>query len=137
MPRYNKAKHQIENEAFAEAVKHLYAKYHVTEYEKGGFCIVLPQLRSDLITEGQSLNHCVGGEGYYKRHISGTQMIFFVRKVEDRGKPFFTMELNMETYRIMQLYGFGDCSAPKEVKQFAEGFAKKLASAARVERRSA
>ena len=28
------------------------------------------------------------------------------------------------TWRIKQLYGFGDCSAPKEVRDFANAFSK-------------
>lgn len=138
LARFNECKQEIENEAFIEAVKPLYAGFgSLAEYEKNGFCIVLPQKRSDLTTEGQSLNHCVGGDGYYKRHIAGTKMIFFVRKVEDREKPFFTMEIDMTDFRICQLYGFSDCSAPKDVRQFAEGFARKLAAPASAERRTA
>ena len=127
LPRFNEIKHEAENVLFAEKVKSLYANLRLTAFEKDGFCIVFPQLRSDLITEGQSLNHCVGGQGYYERHIAGTRMIFFVRKVENRSKPFFTMEVDMTDFRIRQLYGFGDCSAPPEVRKFAEAFVKKLA----------
>ena len=134
VPRYNEIKHEAENMLFAEKVKSLYANLRVTEFEKNGFCIVLPQLRSDLIAEGQSLNHCVGGEGYFERHIAGTKMIFFVRHVECREKPFFTLEVNMSDFRIGQLYGFGDCSAPKEVRRFAEDFVKALRSPARADR---
>lgn len=127
LPRFNQLKHEAEDMLFVNAVKPLYEDLNITEYEKNGFCIVLPQLRSDLITEGQSLNHCVGGEGYYKRHIEGINMIFFVRKTEARTKPYFTMEIDMTTFKIKQLYGFGDCSAPKDVRKFAEGFVKELA----------
>jgi len=135
--RFNAVKHEVEDTIFVEKVKDLYARLSVTEFEKDGFCIILPQLRSDLITEGQSLNHCVGGEGYYKNHIAGTKMIFFVRKSDRPNKPFFTLEVNMDTYKINQLYGFGDCSAPKEVRRFAEAFVKKLAAPAAAQRRTA
>lgn len=119
-----------ESMEFSEAVKPLYDALPIREYERSGFCIVLPQERADLIREGQSLNHCVGGERYYKNHIAGTRMIFFVRKVEDRDKPFFTMEIDMKRFTICQLYGFGDCSAPKDVRRFAEEFTKKLSAPA-------
>lgn len=137
LSRFNAVKHEAEDTIFAAKVRDLYASLSVTEFEKDGFCIVLPQLRSDLITEGQSLNHCVGGEGYYKNHIAGTKMIFFVRKADRPQKPFFTLEVNMETHKINQLYGFGDCSAPKEVRRFAEAFVKKLAAPAVAQRRTA
>lgn len=127
LPRFNEHKHEAENNIFKDAVSMLY-EHMLTEYAKGGYCIVLPQKRSDLTTEGQSLNHCVGTDRYYKNHIAGTSMIFFIRKAENAGKPYFTMELDMFSYRIKQLYGFGDCSAPKEVRKFAEGYVKALAS---------
>lgn len=129
LPRFNEVKHEVEDAIFQAEVAPLYAQLRVTEFVRDGFCIVLPRLRSELITEGQSLNHCVGGEHYYKNHIAGTAMIFFVRRAKAPGKPYFTMEVDMVSYRIKQLYGFGNCSAPKEVRQFAEAFVKKLAPA--------
>ena len=129
LPRFNEVKHEAEDITFQAAVAPLYAQLRVAQFEQGGFCIVLPRLRSELITEGQSLNHCVGADRYYKGHIDGTAMIFFVRRASAPGKPFFTMEVDMTSYRIKQLYGFGNCSAPKEVRQFAEAFVKKLAPA--------
>lgn len=126
VPRFNKIKHAVADETFKAAVGPLYERLRVTQFEQAGFCIVLPQLRSELITEGQSLNHCVGQDKYYKNHINGTNMIFFVRKANDPKKPFFTMEVDMIDYHIVQLYGFGDCSAPKEVRRFAEAYVRRL-----------
>lgn len=132
LPRFNAVKQEAEDKIFEEAVRPIYDHFPFTEYENNGFCIVLPWKRSELTTEGQSLNHCVGGDGYYKRHIAGTNMIFFVRKTSEPNKPFFTMEVTMSNYRIAQLYGFGDRSAPKEVRAFAESFVKKLASGRKI-----
>lgn len=134
--RFNQKKDEAEDKRFIKAVAVIYAGLRLTAYEKDGYCIVLPQRRSDLTTEGQSLNHCVGGDGYYMRHIAGDRLIFFVRKAVDRAKPFFTMEVDMKDYRICQLYGFGDCSAPPDVRKFAEAFVRKLAPA-KVERKTA
>ena len=127
--RYNAVKQEIENSRFIEAVTPIYEALRLTAFERNGFCIVLPQKRSDLTTEGQSLNHCVGGEAYANNHMAGKRLIFFVRKISNRAKPFFTMEVDMTDFRICQLYGFGDCSAPPEVRKFAEAFVKKLAPA--------
>ena len=129
LPRFNQVKQEAEDNRFVETVKPIYEKLRAKDFEKGGFCIVLPQRRSDLTTEGQSLNHCVGGEMYYKNHIAGKRLIFFVREIKNRAKPFFTMEVDMTDFRICQLYGFGDCSAPDNVRKFAEAFVKKLAPA--------
>ena len=127
--RYNAVKQEIENSRFVDAVKPIYEALRLTAFEKDGFCIVLPQKRSDLTAEGQSLNHCVGGQAYANNHMAGKRLIFFVRKISNRAKPFFTMEVDMTDFRICQLYGFGDCSAPLDVRKFAEAFVKKLAPA--------
>ena len=111
------------NQEFHERVTQIYASLGLAGYQKGDFCIVLPQKRTDLIAEGQSLNHCVGMDCYYRKHMEGQRMIFFIRAVSAPEKPYFTMELDVLTGRILQLYGFGDCSAPKDVRKFAEDFA--------------
>ena len=129
LPRFNAVKQEAEDKRFVESVKSVYEGLRLTAFEKDGFCIMLPQKRSDLTKEGQSLNHCVGGQSYANNHMAGRRLIFFVREISNRAKPFFTMEVDMTDFRICQLYGFGDCSAPKEVRQFAEAFVKKLAPA--------
>ena len=128
-PRFNAVKQEAENNLFVKAVESIYAGLRLTAFEKDGFCIVLPQKRSDLIAEGQTLNHCVGGQSYANNHMAGRKLIFFVREISNRAKPFFTMEVDMTYFRICQLYGFGDCSAPPDVRKFAEAFVKKLAPA--------
>jgi len=117
---YNK----VEDGEFKQAVEKLYQG--MKEYAKGDYCIVFPSLRSELITEGQTLNHCVGNDNYYKGHIAGTRMIFFVRMALEPEKPYFTMEIDMRELKIMQLHGFSHRSAPPEVRKFANEFLKTL-----------
>lgn len=126
LDEFNRLKFEKENKAFVKAVKVLYEKLPVREFKNDKFCIVLPQLRSDLVTEGKSLKHCVGGINYAEKHMKGTSMIFFVRRIENRDKPFFTMEVNMQYRQIVQIHGFGNCSAPPDVRKFAENFVKAL-----------
>lgn len=128
-------KNKAENEVFSRKAAEQYARYGISEYSRGDYCVRLPRLRTDLIIEGQSLNHCVGGQHYADNHKSGERMIFFIRKNENPDKPFFTMELCMSDYSIKQLYGFGDCSAPAEVREFARDFVKSISKKA--ERRTA
>lgn len=129
--RYNAVMHEIEmikgkelDQKFNKRVSEHYSRLGLTGFQRDGFRIVLPQKRTDLIAEGQSLNHCVGGESYYKKCMIGVNMIFFVRKEDNPGKPYFTMEMDVTTGKIIQLYGFGDCSAPKEVRAFANAFSQ-------------
>lgn len=124
LPRFNQMKHKMEDKKFKQAVERLYSG--MKAYAKGDYCIAFPALRSDLITEGQSLNHCVGADRYYENHMAGTRMIFFVRQTNEPEKPFFTMEIDMRELKILQLYGFGDRSAPLEVRKFANEFLRTL-----------
>lgn len=129
--RFNQVKEEIKmqkaaklDDSFHEKAVQLYSQYGLSEYTKGEYTVVLPQKRTDLIAEGQSLNHCVGGDRYYQNHMDGVFMIFFIRKAAEPAKPFVTMELDMRDGTIKQLYGFGDCTPQKEVRDFAHGFAK-------------
>lgn len=97
-------------------------------YEKDGFTVLMPHDRQDFIREGQELSHCVGQERYYKNHISGEKMIFFIRKADKPGKAYFTAEINMVTFSVIQLYGYGDCLPPANVRKFTREFALWLKS---------
>jgi len=123
---FNKLKFEKENEAFVNAVKPIYAALPVQSFSNGQFSIVLPQLRSDLTAEGQSLGHCVGGSHYSDDHMKGTRMIFFVRRTEKIDKPYFTLQIDMEKGFIIQLHGRGNCNAPVEVRKFAESYLKAI-----------
>ena len=124
VPRFNEVKHAVEDINFAHATEKLYEG--MTEYANDGYLIVFPTKRSQFITEGQALNHCVGTETYYKRHLEGLKMIFFVRREELPDKPFYTMEVDMRALKITQLYGFGNTSVSTEVRKFANAFLRKL-----------
>ncbi|MDO4381164.1 MAG: PcfJ domain-containing protein [Clostridia bacterium] len=120
--RYNAAIQAERDAASKKALEFVNAWYN--GYQKDGFCIVVPKERADFIREGQILSHCVGGEHYYKNHISGTKMIFFIRQVENTEKPFYTAEIDMTSFQVLQCYGFGDKAAPKEIKDFIKSFAR-------------
>lgn len=94
------------------------------EYASEDYCVMYPQTKNDFINEGRSLHHCVGNAGYYDRHVLGRSMVFFIRRASQPEKPFFTTEIDMDAGRIKQLYGFSDCSAPKDVRSFTEGFVR-------------
>lgn len=62
----------------------------VFESEDDEFLIRLPVKLSEIIREGGSLNHCVGG--YVDRHATGSTTILFLRKKSDKDKSFYTIE---------------------------------------------
>ncbi len=109
---------------FEAVTERLYRE--IGEYRKGEYMITYPKCKKDFVIEGTSLNHCVGGSQYYENHIEGQRIIAFVRKIEEPQIPYFTIEIDLGTLRVIQLYGFGDCNPPKEVKAFVDGWVRQL-----------
>lgn len=72
----------------------------------------------ELKDEGKQLHHCVAS--YAERVASGNTDIFLIRKVESPDKPFFTLELNEESVRVVQNRGKGNCDRTPEVEAFEE-----------------
>lgn len=64
-------------------------------------------------------------------------MVFFIQKTSKPDTPFFTAEIEMDTGRIIQLYGFGECSASKDVRAFTEEFARAVVKWRSMERKKA
>lgn len=122
--RVSEIRNEKENEHFAARCEELYRGMH--GYSSKEYTVVFPRLRTDLIAEGQSLNHCVGGAHYRDTHLGGEKMIFFIRSTEAPDKPLYTLQANVKTGTICQLYGYGDKAAPAVVREFCERFLKQL-----------
>lgn len=91
-------------------------------YEDEQYLICPPQSFQDFMQEGKQLEHCVCANGYYNGHIKGERLIFFVREKVDVQKPFYTLEYDVVGQRIMQLRGYRNQAAPREVRQFVDGW---------------
>jgi hypothetical protein len=78
-------------------------KKRIEKYEKIGdeFEIIVPREPKDIINEGASLSHCVGG--YLESVASGYKTILFLRKISDPDKSFYTIEVNDS--HIVQIHG--------------------------------
>lgn len=100
-----------------------YEKYsNLYSYEDKDFCIMPPRRHNDLKNEGKTLCHCVAT--YAKKVATEKTIILFVRKTNEKEKPYFTLELNPVTLRIEQCRGFENCSYPNEVKKFMDKWYK-------------
>lgn len=91
------------------------------------YTVVLPKSVQDIVDEGKALSHCVGG--YADRHAKGALTILFIRKNDDLGTPFYTMEVAND-YHIVQCRGyknnFANNPKPKEMTAFEEKYAAYL-----------
>ncbi len=77
-------------------------------FELDGLCVRAPQSVQEIVAEGRTLRHCVGG--YAARHAEGKVTILFLRKMKNPEAPYVTIELtaeqNPKKLRIVQIHGF-------------------------------
>lgn len=72
--------------------------------------IIIPAEKcEDLMKEGRALHHCVGRDDYYmKRMAAGRTWILFLREKERPEEPYYTIEIDMETNKVLQYYSAFD-----------------------------
>ena len=94
------------------------------EWSDGRICAVLPRVNADLVDEGRTLRHCVGGYG--KSHVAG-KLVIFIRHARRPERSWFTLNIDTtgDRWREIQLHGYGNERAngkqlriPEEVRAF-------------------
>ncbi len=109
--------YQIEHEEEIKKYKRIYKKL-CQRYEFAGdeFEIVVPENAGQIISEGKTLHHCVGG--YATRHCKGECIILFLRRREQHEIPYGTIELSAKKIgELIQLRGEHNCAKPKEASE--------------------
>lgn len=86
-------------------------------YEEGGMIIRPAETAGEIILEGQTLHHCVGGDTYLGKHDEGKTIIFFLRAAAVKDVPYITVELDPKERRILQWYGVRDTKPDKAAVQ--------------------
>ncbi|MFS8214788.1 PcfJ domain-containing protein [Paenibacillus sp. S29] len=77
----------------------------------------------ELFEEGKSLLHCVGG--YADSYGKGETDLFFIRRIDQPDKPYYTMEV--QKGKVVQCRCFENKGMTLEVRAFVDQFiAKKL-----------
>lgn len=117
-----KAEAEAKKYGYPERYKKLCKKF---DFEYGELMIVVPKAASEIITEGNILQHCVGS--YTSDHIKGQTTILFLRHISEPDKPYYTIEVNEKTKVIVQCHGFMNewkNQKAQEVKAFEKEFAK-------------
>lgn len=105
------------NAQLAEAFADMNRQIEELAWEDGGLLIRPAANSGELQREGKCLHHCVGG--YSRAHCEG-KPIFFIRRAEEPEKPFFTLQLNAETGKVLQNRGLRNCARTQEVQEFEE-----------------
>lgn len=74
-------------------------------YEDDKYLIRIPNNLTEIVIEGSTLRHCVGG--YTERHARGNTTIMFLRRKDCPDIPFYTIELD-NNKNIVQIHGYGN-----------------------------
>ncbi len=94
-----------EIERYRKRLKALKKRY---AFRFGGLQIVVPESSEEIIREGKTLCHCVGG--YAARHIEGMTTILFLRKERTPNRSFLTIEVEEDKVTrkvsIRQIHGY-------------------------------
>ena len=111
-----KRRKQAEIEKRRPAFEKAVAPLEEWSWEDGGICIRPVHTEQELIDEGSALHHCVGGYG--PTVAKGESCIFFIRRAETPGKPWFTLQVEIAALKEIQNHGLRNCGPTMEVKEF-------------------
>jgi predicted RNA-binding Zn-ribbon protein involved in translation (DUF1610 family) len=121
----NKEKYKIHNAKYM-SIKQMNRELNdLYFYEDSKFLIRAPMDAAEIVKEGQSLHHCVGGGGYSERMANKSIAILFLRDKENPDVSYYTLEINRETNRIVQSHGYRDKDSDKNrIAEFIKKFTK-------------
>lgn len=113
-------KNKADQEKFQKAVE----KLEKFAWSEGEFFIRPAREQMELMAEGKALHHCVGG--YIRDMAEGETAIFFLRKVSEPDKPFYTLELQKK--RVIQCRTEHNASYDRnpDVKNFVDMWMEKV-----------
>lgn len=77
-----------------------------------GYIIRPAKDAGEIIMEGRTLHHCVGGDNYLSKHNKGQTAILFLRKEKTPNTPYITIEI--DGTKIRQWYGAHDRKPKQE-----------------------
>lgn len=100
---HRKIEQEKQHKEFNKRLRKMY------EFSYGELCIVVPGSTQEIIMEGSTLRHCVGG--YAARHFNDKVTILFLRHKRKPDTPFVTIEIiprskMKEKVVIRQIHGY-------------------------------
>jgi hypothetical protein len=96
-------------------------------FEDDQFLIRAPIDAAEIVKEGQSLHHCVGGGGYSERMAKGEIAILFLRDKQALDIPYYTLEVNRKDNTVWQVHGYKNKDKDiKRIHTFINKFKKNI-----------
>lgn len=126
---HDKVAHRIKMKADAKVRRDFKKAYHdiagKMDFEMGGMKIMYPATPDDIISEGNTLHHCVGG--YVDRVARKECIILFLRQCAEESSSFYTIEVRER--EIIQVRGMKNAAPTPEVEKFMKQWKKKVLEA--------
>lgn len=122
-----------EKNKFAGDFARLREKYAPLSWSDGDLCIRVAATPQELIDEGDTLHHCVGG--YHSKHAAETDVIFFVRHARRPERSWYTLDICMtgKAPAEVQLHGYrnewcnkGKLHIPRRVRDFCDRWEREV-----------
>lgn len=107
----DKRKQEV-NDRFPDIKKHYRRIRNRYYYENDEYIIRPARSAAEIVDEGRTLHHCVGGDSYLTKHNTGKSYILFLRFKIDEDAPYVTIEI--DGTKILQWYGAYDKKPDKE-----------------------
>lgn len=109
--------HYVEDKALNDKIDGFVSRLNRRYGYKTSSLILRPVTSTmELIREGTSLRHCVGG--YAARYANGETVILVIRRLSSPGKPYFTVEVRGDM--LIQCRGMRNAPASPDVQAFLD-----------------
>lgn len=96
-------------------------------YEDDDYLIRPARSAAEIVEEGRTLHHCVGGDGYLSKHNEGKSYILMLRFKKKPAIPYITVEIEGNSPKILQWYGANDKKPDqKHMQKWLDGYINRL-----------
>lgn len=111
---------EIEDAKEAEGFAERFAALEGYSFEQDGLLIRPAKTKGEFREEGKALHHCVAT--YAARHKAGMTAIFFIRRVDEPNRPYYTLEYNEKNGLVCQNRGLNNCARTDEIIAFEKSW---------------
>lgn len=96
-------------------------------YEDDQMLIRPARSAKEIVIEGRTLHHCVGGDNYLEKHNDDKSYILMLRQQSDPETPYITVEIDAKKDTIIQWYGANDKKPDaKNMQQWLDEYIARL-----------
>jgi len=92
------------------------------EFCDSEYAVIVPTSSASIVKEGQNLHHCVAN--YISDVVNRKTIILFVRKISNKRKSLYTLEV--KDNKVRQFRAFGNKKPPEDAQKFIELYEQEI-----------